>query len=63
MVWMNERRQVKIGQLIKNGSKARIDDVSSDEMKIENNFKLVHTKGQLSTAEELEDDQFGIKLE
>ena len=49
MVWMNERKQVKIFKVIEKARKACIPNVPSKEVSQNDNFKLVHTSGHTST--------------
>ena len=51
MVWMNERKQVKIFKLIEKARKSAIPDAPSGEVSQNDNFKLVHTSATTTTQE------------
>lgn len=62
MVWMNERKLVKIYKVIASGRENCVE-ANAEEPNEENNFKLVHAKGMLSTEKTVDDEQFGLQKE
>jgi hypothetical protein len=62
MVWMNERKLVKIYKVIASGRENCVE-ANAEEPSEENNFKLVHAKGMLSTEKTVDDEQFGLQKE
>ena len=62
MVWMNERRQVKIGKLLDKATESSKQILNVDSVSEENNFALVHVKGKLSTKMNVNDESFGISI-
>ena len=56
MVWMNERKQVKIDKLINNGREA-VKSSQFDGVIEEHNFELVHTSGEVTTENPIGDQQ------
>lgn len=62
MVWMNERKLVKIYKVIAAGREACVE-ANPEEPTAENNQKLVHAKGMLSTEKVVEDEAFGLAKE
>lgn len=62
MVWMNERKLVKVYKTIALGREACVE-ANPDEPSAENNHKLVHAKGTLAVTEALVDEQFGLAKE
>jgi hypothetical protein len=62
MVWMNERKLVKIYKVIAAGRENCVE-ANCEEPNEENNFKLVHAKGTTSTEKTLDDELFGLSKE
>jgi hypothetical protein len=62
MVWMNERKQVKIFKLIEKARKACIPDVPASEVSQNDNFKLVHSSAHTSTEGPTHDETFGAAV-
>lgn len=55
MVWMNERKQVKIYKLIDNARTSAIPEAPATEPSDNDNFKLIHTSAHTSTDAPSED--------
>jgi len=49
MVWMNERKQVKIFKLIARARKLAVQNAPNGEVRGDDNFKLVHTSATTTT--------------
>jgi len=60
MVWMNERKQVKIYKLIEKARTSCIPEVPATEVSENDNFKLIHTSAHTATQSPSEDQQFGV---
>ena len=63
IVWMNERKQVKIAQTIVKAKKCIKKDISIEDPNEENNFELVHAKGLVSTSAPVVDSVFALEQE
>jgi hypothetical protein len=63
IVWMNERKQVKIAQTIVKAKKCIKKDISVEDPNEENNFELVHAKGLVSTSAPVVDSVFALEQE
>lgn len=63
IVWMNERRQVKMAELISLAEENVKKDLNIDEVSSENNKSLVHLQGMLKTLEKVEDQRFYVAME
>lgn len=63
IVWMNERKQVKIAQTIIKAKKCVKKDISVEDPNEENNFELVHARGLVSTSAPLVDSVFALEHE
>lgn len=61
MVWMNERKQVKVYNTIKKAREA-VRTVDIDNPMDEDNYKLVHASGQLTTETNVIDERFNLVL-
>ena len=63
ILWNNERKQVKIGELLTKGEKEcrNITDVNNPSS--ENNFKLVYASGETSNHSATVDEHLHIKVE
>ena len=48
MVWMNERKQVKMFKIVQKGRENFVE-VQIDDVKDDNNYKLVHGSGRCTT--------------
>ena len=62
MVWMNERKQVKIYKLIEKARKSCIPNAPATEVSENDNFKLVHTSAHTSTQKPTEDERFSVSI-
>jgi hypothetical protein len=62
MVWMNERKQVKIYQLIENG-REKCEKADSASPNPDHHKKLVCTTGELATEDKVKDDLFDIQVD
>jgi len=62
MVWMNERKLVKIYRVIAAG-RENCQQANAEEPTDQNNFKLVHAKGMLTTEKTVDDETFGLAKE
>lgn len=62
MVWMNERKLVKIYKVIAAGRENCVE-ANAEAPDDANNFKLVHAKGMLSTEKTVDDEAFGLSKE
>ena len=62
MVWMNERKQVRIYDLIDVAKKRVVADIDIDKVDSANNYKLVHATGKVFTLNNLIDERFSIGL-
>jgi len=62
MVWMNERKLVKIYKVIAKAREACVE-ANPEEPSEELNFKLVHANGTLSTEKTVDDEEFGLVKE
>ena len=60
MIWFNERKVAKIYKLLSKAKKEVRENVSINEVRKANNFKLVHAKGKVKVEKILEDERFGI---
>lgn len=60
-IWMNERRQVKIGQVI---DAAETSYIRADSEKVSDDldFELVHVTAKTTTEETLEDNNFDLQI-
>lgn len=63
MVWMNERREVHQGKLIKAANDAVVPNVDTSKDLSETEWKLVHCNGDLTTEKPVEDDMFGVSID
>ena len=61
IVWMNERKQVKIAQTIVKAKNCIKKDISVEDPNEENNFELVHARGLVSTSAPVVDSVFGLE--
>ena len=61
MVWMNERKQVRIYDLI-DLAKKKVVNVDIDEVESKNNYELVHATGKTFTLQNIVDERFSIGL-
>jgi hypothetical protein len=59
MIWMNERKDVKMYKVITKGREAVVE-ADPHEPLDENEFKLVHVKGETSTEAQVADEMFGL---
>ena len=59
MIWMNERKDVKMYKVITQGREAVVE-ADPNEPQEENMFKLIHVKGETSTQSQTSDEQFGL---
>ena len=59
MIWMNERKDVKIYKVIQAGQKAYVE-ADPAMPKEHDKFALVHMTGRTSTFEPVSDQDFGI---
>lgn len=63
MVWMNERRQVKMYNLIKKAEDNVVRNVDNSMVIEDNHFNLVHTMGMPTTENNIQDERFTISIE
>ena len=63
LVWFNEKKQVKIYKLLSAGKKAVVQNVSINEVRKENNLKLIHAQGLMTTDAPISDERFSISCE
>ena len=59
MIWMNERKDVKIYKVIVAGRKAVVE-ANCEEPSEELMMKLVHVKGETTTEAQVSDEMFGL---
>jgi hypothetical protein len=62
MVWMNERKQVKIFKLIARARKLAVPNAPSGEVISNDNFKLIHTSAETTTQKPIEDERFSVTV-
>jgi hypothetical protein len=62
MVWMNERRQIKIYKTLNVTKEDLVQNVDPFDPKTENDMNVVHMQGSLSVKEDLEDKTFKLKF-
>jgi hypothetical protein len=63
MVWMNERKEVKIYKLIEKTRKDCIPDVPNGEVSSNDNLKLIHTTGKTTTDKPTQDERFSVSVD
>ena len=63
MVWMNERRQVKIYKVINAAEEQVVKNVNNEEASEEKTLALVHTQGCTQVEQFLTDERFGIEMQ
>lgn len=59
MIWMNERKDVKIYKTITKGREAVVEADCNDPQE-DNMFKLIHVQGETSTQSQTSDEMFGL---
>jgi len=59
MIWMNERKDVKIYKVITRG-RDEVIEASCDDPQEENQYKLIHVQGETSTESQVADEMFGL---
>lgn len=59
MVWMNERKQVKMFKIVQK-ARENVTEVEIDSVTNENDYKLVHASGRCSTKEQVADERFSV---
>ena len=62
MVWMNERKQVKIYKLISRARDSAVPNAPTGEVISNDNFKLIHTSAATTTEEPVDDEQFNVSV-
>ena len=62
MVWMNERKQVRMFKVVQAG-RDNVTEVQIDSVSDQDNYKLVHASGRCSTNEQVSDERFKITKE
>ena len=59
MIWMNERKDVKIYKVITQGRENVIEADPNDPQE-DNMHKLIHVKGETTTQSQTADEMFGL---
>lgn len=59
MIWMNERKDVKIYKVITKGREAVVNADCNDPQE-DNMMQLVHVKGETTTDAQVADEMFGL---
>ena len=59
MIWMNERKDVKIYKVITAGREAVVEADPNDPQE-DNMMQLVHVNGETSTEAQVNDEMFGL---
>ncbi len=59
MVWMNERKQVKMFKIVQQG-RDNVTEVQIDNVVDVNNYRLVHASGRCTTKKLVSDERFDI---
>ena len=59
MIWMNERKDVKIYKVITQGRENVIEADPNDPQE-DNMYKLIHVKGETTTQSQTADEMFGL---
>ena len=62
MVWMNERKQVRMFKVVQAG-RDNVTEVQIDSVSDQDNYKLVHASGRCTTKEQVSDERFKITKE
>ena len=60
MVWMNERKQVKIYKLIERARELALANAPTGEVISEDNFKLIHTSATTTTEQSTMDEELCV---
>lgn len=63
MVWMNERKQVKIYKTLKKAENDVVRNVNQDIPDEQKNYSLVHLNGKTHVEKSLSDTMFNITVE
>lgn len=63
MVWMNERKQVKIYKLIEKARELAVANAPSGEVISNYNFKLIHTSATTTTEAPIDDQELNLTVE
>jgi len=59
MVWMNERKQVKMFKIVQKARES-VTEVEIDSVTNENEYKLVHASGRCTTKDQVSDERFSV---
>jgi hypothetical protein len=62
IIYLNERREVEMWELVGRAEEMCVHDVSADEVDPALEARLVHVSGACTTADTLEDPDFGVRV-